>query len=53
MNISKGQNFQGMFSECVLTNLYALRNWNVSKGTNFSYIFFYCTSLTQLFALEK
>ena len=26
MNISKGQNFQGMFGEYVLTNLYALRN---------------------------
>jgi len=52
MNISKGQNFQGMFSECVFTNLYALRNWNVCEG-NISYMFFYCTSLTQLFALEK
>ena len=38
-----------MLSGCSsLTNIKELKNWNVSNRTNFSYMFYECSSLTDI-----
>ena len=37
----------------IIIRLKALGEWNVSNGNNFSYMFYECTSLSDIKALEK
>jgi len=53
-NKDKIYNFQGIFGKySSLSEIKGLENWNVSNGNNFSYMFYECSLLSDIKALQN
>ena len=54
MDVSNRNDFSYMFSGCEsLSDIKALKNWNISNGNNFKAMFCGCSSLSDIKALEN